>query len=324
MRERTADGLNRPFLETENTYSLRNVDTGAEPADGASTTATIFPMLTRTDRRFYEGQASPGKSTYTTHKYDAYGNVTEFADAGDTGAADDVLAKIQYANCPDTYILGKPSTIEVYGSGALMRHRTAQIDCATGDVTQVAQYLASGEAAVTDLSYYPNGNLKKVIGPPNVKGERYTLAYAYDPVVETHIARIRDSFVLTSQATHNYKYGKAEVTTDVNGNQTQYDYDQYGRVARIFGPYEAGGATPTLSFDYHPEAPVPYALTRHLDQDADGNPKPSGTIDTVLFTVKGDATLYLTIPVVRKNSIRALCLGVSDRIGSQEGATRGQ
>jgi len=39
-----------------------------------------------------------------------------------------------------------------------------------------------------------------------------------------------------------------------------------------------------LRLDYHPEAVVPYALTQHLDLDADGHTKDSGTIDTVLFT----------------------------------------
>ncbi|HET8640889.1 MAG TPA: toxin TcdB middle/N-terminal domain-containing protein, partial [Pseudonocardiaceae bacterium] len=37
------------FTETENTYVLRDVATGVEPADAASTTATIFPQLVRTD-----------------------------------------------------------------------------------------------------------------------------------------------------------------------------------------------------------------------------------------------------------------------------------
>lgn len=60
--------------------------------------------------------------------YDAGGNKTsESHTYGDPGAADDVLAKIQYANCADNHILSKPNAIEVYGNGALMRHRTAQI-----------------------------------------------------------------------------------------------------------------------------------------------------------------------------------------------------
>lgn len=47
----------------------------------------------------------------------------------------------------------------------------------------------------------------------------------------------------------------------------------------IGGPYEQGQATAALGFEYHPEAAVPYAITRYVDKDADGSPKNnSGTI----------------------------------------------
>jgi hypothetical protein len=84
-REILQDAQGRPFTETENTYTLRNVDTGTEPVDGTSTTATIFPMLTKTDHRFYEGQLSPGKTTFTTQTYDAFGNIATFTDVGEVG-----------------------------------------------------------------------------------------------------------------------------------------------------------------------------------------------------------------------------------------------
>jgi len=71
-----------------------------------------------------------------------------------------------------------------------------------------------------------------------------------------------------------------------------------GRIISIVGPYEQTTGNLALRFDYHPEgsagcaAPgasgcagtVPYALTQHLDLDAGGNTKASGTIDTILFT----------------------------------------
>jgi hypothetical protein len=60
--------------------------------------------------------------------------------------------------------------------------------------------------------------------------------------------------------------------------------DLVGRLDHIVGPYEQGQATATLGFEYHPEAVVPYAITRHVDKDAGGNTKASETIDTILFT----------------------------------------
>src|SRR5262249_45612013 len=63
VRQLTRDGAGRPFVETEHSYVLRDVETGVEPADGRSATATLFPQLVRTDSRFYEGNPLPSKST---------------------------------------------------------------------------------------------------------------------------------------------------------------------------------------------------------------------------------------------------------------------
>ncbi len=287
-REQVFDADGRPFTESENTYLLRNVDAGTSPADAASTTATIFPQLSRTDRRFYEGQAAPGKTTYTTHEYDALGNVTRYVDTGDTGAQDDVEALIQYTAadtaCQTSHVVGKASRIDVLGASQLQRQRTALVDCATGNITQVSQFLENGQAAVTGLAYYPNGNLQTVTGPANKNGQRYSLSYEYDPAVATHVTRIADSFGLSSSATHNYLFGKVETTTDTNNQQTKYAYDSVGRVSTIVGPYEIAAGQTTIGFEYHPEGTVPYAVTRHIDKDANGNLMPSGTIDTLVFT----------------------------------------
>ena len=294
-KETLRDAQNRPFTETENAYLLRNVDTGVEPADGSSTTATIFPQLSRTDKRFFEGLMAAGKSTFTTHTYDALGNVATFTDTGEAGAADDVFATIAYTSCGPSYI-SKPNRIEVRGNGALMRLREADIDCATGDLRQVRARLADLSAAVTDLTYFANGNLQTVTGPSNRNGQRYTLTYEYDPQVATHVARITDSFGLSSQASYDLRFGKVQSTVDTNGQQTSNLYDEVGRLRQIFGPYEQGQATATLSFDYAPvQTPeydstgnvtlltvVPRAITRHVDKDADGALK--DTIDTILFT----------------------------------------
>jgi RHS repeat-associated protein len=280
--EVTADAFGRPFTETDNTYVLRDVDLGIEPVDGTSLTDTIFPQLTRTDRLFYEGQLSPGKTTFTTHTYDNFGNIATFADAGDLPATDDVFATIAYTNCQPAYII-KPSHIDVRGNGTLMRLRDANIDCTTGNLTQVRQSLADGTTAVTDLAYFANGNLQVVTGPANRNAQRYALTYTYDPTVATHVASITDSFGLSSQATYDLRYGKVATTTDTNGNQTTNFYDTVGRITQIFGPYEQGQGVATLAFEYHPEAAVPWAITRHVDKDADGAYKSTGTIDTILL-----------------------------------------
>ena len=199
-REVLQDAQGRPFTETENSYQLRDVATGAVTADSGSAAATIFPEMIRTDKRFYEGNVSPGKTTFTTHDYDALGNIIRFTDDGEPlVATDNVEATIAYTQCEPMSYLSKPKHIEVKGNSTTMRLRDADIECATGNLTQVRQSLLGGSTAVTELAYFTNGNLQMVKGPATKALQNYTLTYTYDPDVATHVASITDSFGLSSQ-----------------------------------------------------------------------------------------------------------------------------
>lgn len=283
-RSLTTDGAGNPFLETVNTYQLRDVATG-QPATGGSTTATVFPLLARTDRHFYEGQATAGKSTYVENTYDEFGNVTRTFDAADQGTADDVETDVRYsgtvAACRGGGVVGLPVASEIRGAGTQLRRSEADVDCGTANVTQVREYLADGTAAVTDMTYFDDGNLKSVTQPANKTGQRFHLDYTYDTVVGVHVESITDSFGYRSTSTHNLNYGLPAVETDENNQQVRTDYDAYGRVDSVTGPYELAEGRPTIDFEYHPEAEVPYAITRHVDRTAGG--VRDDTMDTVLF-----------------------------------------
>lgn len=287
-RTLTADGAGQPFEETVNSYQLRAVsDVGA--ADPASTTATLFPQLVRTDERFYEGQATAGVTTHTEMAYDEYGNVIRSLDHADAGTADDVEARFGYTAsipaCRERHIVGIANFIQERGTApdTLMRHRESTVDCTTADVLQVREYLADGTAAVTDLEYADTGNLEAVTGPANKDGERQRFEYGYDTVVDVHVESILDvAFGYRSTTTHSIKYGQPELTTDQNNQRLRLSYDTVGRLAWVAGPYELAENRHTIDFEYHPEAAVPYAVTRHVDRTATG--VRDDTIDTVLFT----------------------------------------
>ncbi|MEN3304441.1 MAG: hypothetical protein V7603_643 [Micromonosporaceae bacterium] len=286
-RELTGDGAGHPFRETVNTYQMRDVAFPASTADPHSTTATLFPQLVRTDQRFSEGQATPGKSTYTELAYDDVGNLIRSFDAGEAGPGDDVETRIRYtaedAACRTSNVVGKAKAVDVRGNGVLLRHRESTVNCTTGDLTQHRATLADGTAAVTDLTYFANGNLQSVTNPPNGKGQRYKLTYEYDPALSTHITATTDSFGYRSTAAYNLKYGRVETTTDENNQQVRYLYDQVGRVHTVTGPYETASNHPTIDFEYHPEAAVPYAVTRHIDSNPDGTIR-TDSIDSITFT----------------------------------------
>lgn len=308
-REVTTDAQGQIFLEIEHTYLLADLAGGI--ADPDSTTATVFPQLVRTDKRFYEGQSAPGKATFTEMEYDEFGNLVRSFDAGDTGIADDVEIRIQYPTddpaCQQTHIVGVPDRIHVFGNGTLMRHRESTVDCATGDVTQVRAMLDGAGTAVTDLTYFPDGNLASVVAPANENGERYRLDYTYDPTVATHVASVTDSFGYRSETTYDLRFGLVQTSTDYNDQVIANSYDAAGRLDTVVGPYEAAAGQLTIDFEYHPEAPVPYAVSRHVDRQADGTIRPD-TIDTITFIdglkrvvqTKKDATLHVapqTLPV---------------------------
>jgi len=296
IQEVLTDAAGKKWVETDNTYFLRNVATNSELTNLNHLTAVVFPELRRTDKRFYEGQAAPGKATYETFDYDAVGNAIRYFNAQDAGTQDDIQAEIAYFSNVGKYLF-VPQSISVTANGQVMRKRAAVIDGNTGDVTQVSQYLADGGAAVVNIEYDQYGNLLKMIGPANYKGQRYTLSYTYDTVVHTHNTQVVDSFGYTSSATYNLKYGQAEKTVDINNQPIETVLDQFGRMKVITGPYQVGQAPYTLRFEYHPEARPAYALTQHIDVYRNS----ADPIETVLFVdglkraiqTKKDAAIHM-------------------------------
>ncbi|HEX6686864.1 MAG TPA: SpvB/TcaC N-terminal domain-containing protein [Candidatus Limnocylindrales bacterium] len=302
QRETSLDSAGRPFMQTEHTYALRDVATGAA-ADANSTTATVFTNLARTDRRYFEGQANPAKSDTATMEYDEFGNMTRNVELADAGPEDDLDTQVGYTAsdpaCRERNIIGTARTMRVVGNGTVMRDRESTVDCVTGNVTQARAKLADGSVATTDLTYFDDGNLRSATAPPNRHGQRYRMDYTYDTVVQTYLQSITDSFGYRSTSTHNLKFGLLESTTDFNNQTVRYTYDTVGRMVRVVGPYEAALNQVTIAFEYHPEAPVPYAVTRHIDREANGTAR-ADTMDTVMFVdglkrvlqTKQDASLH--------------------------------
>ncbi len=286
-RSVTADAAGRAFTETVNTYALRDIATG-KAVDPRSTTATVFPLLSRAEQRFYEGRPAAGKSTSSDFEYDEYGNKTRVLDAADAGTADDVETRIGYTAtdpaCRDRNIVGTANTLQVAAVApkTVLRSRQSTVDCKTGNVTQVRALLADGTKAVSDMEYLGNGNLKAVVGPVNKAGQRYRLDYGYDAVVGIYVETVVNSFNLRSVSTHNYKYGLPETTVDENFQRVDFHYDRVGRTDFVAGPNEIPENRVTIDFEYHPEAPVPFAVSRHIDNTATG--VRDDTIDTVQFS----------------------------------------
>jgi RHS repeat-associated protein len=202
--------------------------------------------------------------------------------------------------CQTSNITGTATAIDVTNSnGTLLRHRESTVDCTTGTVTEVRATLTGTQAAITDLSYRPDGNLQTVIGPANKNNQRYRLDYTYDDTVTaSHVTSVVDSFGYHSASTYDPRFGSVLTSTDENNQTITNSYDSLGRLVSVTGPYEAPEHRATITFEYHPEAGTPYAVTRHVDRQADNSVKPD-TIDTITFIdgvgrviqTKADATV---------------------------------
>ncbi|MDO9384542.1 MAG: SpvB/TcaC N-terminal domain-containing protein [Hyphomicrobiaceae bacterium] len=287
-RETLSNGTGNPFTQVEHTYVVRDEANQLPLVNPSDLTARAFAQLTRTDKRWFEGQATAGKATFETFAYDTYGNVAQYLDTSEAGPADDVTADITYHQDLPAYIVGKAATIRVSGNGVLMRERQATFQPGTGNLLQVRRLLAGGTAAVTDMTYDAFGNLATLTGPANHAGQRYGLTYSYEPIANTHVASVTDSFGYVSSAAYDLKWGAQTQSTDINAKVITTTYDSVGRPLTVTGPYQQGTSFATISMEYHPYANAqltfdpafkPWAKTRHLDQDRNVN----DFIETVTF-----------------------------------------
>lgn len=273
-----ADGEGNKFIEKENTYKIKDLSGNFLADDFNSDTAAAFPALITSEQKFYEGQEDFGKSTSMEYTYNAIGNVTEYTDYGDAGPEDDLIATIKYHDYDGKYIKSAPSEIVVESTVGTLRKRQADIDQNTGNVIQIRQFLEDETVAVHDIEYNPYGNLTKMTRPTNVKGKRLSVEYEYDNIVHQFVTKVSNSYGYSSEATYDFAFGQVLESKDLNGNKITYELDDLGRVVKIVGPYEQQGAPYTIKFEYHPEATVPWALTKHYDPQNNNN-----DLETAIF-----------------------------------------
>ena len=192
--------------------------------------------------------------------------------------------------------MGVPRSIIVSSAQGTHRRRETSIDLSTGQITQIRKFLANGSISEYDMTYDPYGNLGSMSRPENQNGERLSFHYTYDNDVHTYVTGVSDSYGYSSSSTYDYRFGQMLSNTDLNGQQMQYIIDDVGRVTSITGPFELAAGVPyTIAFEYHPEADVPWALTRHYDPANPGNDLETATFIDGLkrsLQVKKDGAIH--------------------------------
>ncbi|MEN2402529.1 SpvB/TcaC N-terminal domain-containing protein [Flavobacterium sp. MC2016-06] len=279
----TLDKNNKMRQESENEYSFIDVATQASVSVSelnlpSCDAKRIFVGLIHINQKTYEG-GSEYLENNMFNTYDANGNIIQYEDLGNGTANDKVTAKISYYESTTPYYGGKAKQLEVFTSDGLRRKRATTINTTTAEVTQIKNYSAADKIALTDIVYDTYGNLQKITGPVNYKGQRMTLEYVYDPDNHQYMTEIKDAFGYQNKKEFDYRFGKPLKTIDRNDQSTIYALDAKGRPATIKAPYEIASGKPyTIAYEYFPEAKVPYAKTKNYDPELDKD------IETYTFT----------------------------------------
>ena len=267
------------YVETLYEQQLMDMANGI-PVGDSTCPAALYVSYEAEITRYYEGEAAPQVVTEITRKYDDKRNVIEYVNKGDTSRTDEYLkAEISYRKGIGHNLISLPDTIVVTDiHGDTLRYRTATYD-SFGRLSHLEQH--DGDSiSESDFIRDPYGNVKYFYLPRNYRGQRMFFHYDYDPVVSTYPVKVEDAFGYTSESAYEYPFGKPNNIKDINGMNMQYQYDKWGRLECIIGPYEAGNVDAyTLRMEYHPRvfacttAPRhSYAVTVHYDVQHPTNP----------------------------------------------------
>lgn len=297
--ETLSDGSGTPLTSTLNTYDVvdsRDPSLPVALTGHDSLTGSVFPRLAKVEQRWHDAAGAVVKTSEMNHEFDPRGNLFRTIDRGEPSVPDDdVAAEMTFTQCDagplanDEYPWTQMPYIMVVRSGnTALQRREANVACDYAAVDEVRDYLTPNgsdpdQVAVTTVEYAPvGGQTSAVIGPGRKPEEgqpdtRYRVDYGWDEVGAVPV-RTEDSFGLASTAIWDDRFGRMVSTTSPNQGRSSYTYDLRGRVTSLTGPFEQGGPTPTISYEYHAEADDPWVMARHVDAA-----NPGTTIDTVAF-----------------------------------------
>ncbi|MCI0672675.1 MAG: hypothetical protein L0Y64_19690, partial [Myxococcaceae bacterium] len=301
LREETRDAQGKLYAAAVNTFGAPAALAAPQPEctayvpfflSAADACTPSFTPLLRVEKRLYEGQTEdvdqPGMASAQALQYDLQtGNVSLFEDLGDLAdATDDLHARVEYAASASLTALHLQKLVRklvvrsgrAAAPGAVLRMREGAYD-ERGNLVRQLAHIGGGRVAETLLTWNADGMLESMTSPPNARGQRYVLTYAYEPVTRSMVSTVTDALGYRSEVEHDLRFQEVRRTIDIAGNAMEREYDAFGRLSRVWGPYEVGGAVPTIEVSYDTTARPAWAMTRNLLQEEDGD----GRLDTVVF-----------------------------------------
>jgi len=250
-----------------------------DPQQQPARTGTIFPALRGHDTFFWEGGGAPiGSSRMTT--YDTSGNLT---DVVETGGDASLNYHIDYNHPAPNITL--PYTITARdgfqpGTGALVAKRTVTY-FTQGKPNTVTDLIVNGKDPTTGvvrtesapanatwtLTYDVYGNVQTSTSPglsanPSCPTCGHKVQYTYDTTTQTYPVTTAQvdadpNAQYSASAVYDVRFGLPTRILDVAGARQEIDYDNYGRVTKVFAPtdFDASGNrldtnAPTIAVTY--------------------------------------------------------------------------
>jgi hypothetical protein len=305
---KVSNDVSELYSKTENTYQVKATNSnglldinGTYPitfdVGGKEGRRQAGVLLTKTVKKVYEFGLTPLISEIE-FKYDGYGRVGEYINKGDiTNANDDYKSVISYQTGLNNNLINIPKKIQVFTGSSfnnLVREREiTSVNANTGAILSLKSKLNSSEFAQTNMTYDAYGNLKTIAGPESAFGQM-TYTYSYDTTLNKYLTSVVDAHGYQSSSLYDYNFDVILKSTDIAGNEINYEYDNIGRLTKIIAPKEAGNSNPyTIAFQYMPtyaQVPsgisnfvalnnfIPFAITKHYDVQ-----HPTDPIETINF-----------------------------------------
>lgn len=228
---------------------------------------SAYPRIVEKEAFSYDPVNGEYLHNKISYDYDSWGNVVRLVEeVGENGRFNEsqkLEATIDYFNNDSLYLHNHPSSITVsgYEKGLWreLRRRRGSYDN-LGHLTQLVQFYSSTNSAATTISYDSRGNIVQVCEPRGA-----TLQYIYD----NDERRFLEQIIQSGNGTDSYRgtmtwdevLGVKLTETDSSGNTMQYEYDDWGRMTRVYSPYDVSMAA--VEYEYYRNGKRWYTVTKN-------------------------------------------------------------
>jgi RHS repeat-associated protein len=269
-----------------------------DPYQLPARTGTFFPTNTASYTYFTETGARANTSL-VSRTFDASGNLTDVIDYGDRdsqAAGDDHNYHIDYQTITTPVTQAKATVAtgitvragQTLGAGTLLAKRTAAFTASQPKPSSVTDVIAGGKHPVSgtarteaapanstwSFTYDTYGNVATTTSPngsstTDSDGSARVVTYTYETTTRTYPDTTSWSDgstnpAFSATAVYDLRFGLPTRIIDVAGAKQEIDYDNYGRITKVFAPNDfnsTGGRidanAPTIAVTY---GHVPHAV----------------------------------------------------------------